>query len=155
LAGSAYAIRASRFDAILVFVTALAAIFVSVEESILIGVAFSLILFVPRVSKLGIRELIVTPECVVRERLPDEARSSSLLIYDLEGELFFGAVPELDCYLDQINRETISTGIKYIVLRLRRTRTPDMVAIEQLERFIRDANRRGVRMLLAAAYYLV
>jgi len=58
----------------------------------------------------------------VRERLPDEARSPLLLIYDLEGELFFGAAPELDYYLDQITRET-STGIKCIVLRLRRTRT--------------------------------
>jgi hypothetical protein len=34
-----YAIRASRFDSILVFVTAFAAIFISVEDSILIGVA--------------------------------------------------------------------------------------------------------------------
>src|SRR5262249_16630225 len=75
----AYAIRSSCFDAILVLVTAFAAIFVSVEHSILIGVAFSLLLFVPRVSKLGIRELIVTPERVVRERLPGEARSPSLL----------------------------------------------------------------------------
>jgi sulfate permease, SulP family len=145
----AYAMRASRFDAILVLVTAFAAIFVSVELSILIGVAFSLLLFVPRVSKLGTRELIVTPERVVRERLPGEARSPSLLIYDLEGELFFGAAPELDHYLDQITLETISTGIKYVVLRLRRTRTPDMVAIEHLERFIRDADKRGVKVLLA------
>jgi sulfate permease, SulP family len=67
-----YAIRASRFDGILVFVTAFAAILISIEDSILIGVAISLILFVPRVSKLGIRELIVTPERVVRERQPDE-----------------------------------------------------------------------------------
>lgn len=148
----AYAIRASRFDAILVFVTAFAAIFVSVEDSILIGVVFSLLLFVPRVSKLGIRELIVTPERVVRERLPDEARSPGLLIYDLEGELFFGAAPELDRYLDQITQETISTGIKYVVLRLRRTRTPDMVAIEHLERFMRDANKRGVTVLLAGVH---
>jgi SulP family sulfate permease len=41
-----YAVRASRFDAILVFVTAFAAIFISVEDSILIGVAISLLLFV-------------------------------------------------------------------------------------------------------------
>ena len=60
-----YAIRASRFDGTLVFVTAFAAILISIEDSILIGVAISLILFVPRVSKLGIRELIVTPERVV------------------------------------------------------------------------------------------
>jgi sulfate permease, SulP family len=145
----AYAVRASSFDATLVFVTAFAAVFISVEDSILIGVAISLLLFVPRVSKLGIRELIVTPERVVRERQPDEARSKSLLIYDLEGELFFGAAPELDYYLDRIKEETISTGIKYVVLRLRRTRTPDVVAIEHLERFLRDADKRGVVVLLA------
>ncbi len=101
--------------------------------------AISLLLFVPRVSKLGIRELIVTPERVVRERQPDEPRSNSLLIYDLEGELFFGAAPELDHYLDEIKQETISTGVKYVVLRLRRTRNPDVVAIEHLEHFLRDA----------------
>jgi SulP family sulfate permease len=144
-----YAIRASRFDGTLIFVTALAAILISIENSILIGVAISLILFVPRVSKLGIRELIVTPERVVRERRPDEPRANSLLIYDLEGELFFGAAPELDHYLDQIKQETISTGIKYVVLRLRRTRNPDVVAIEHLEHFLRDAEKRGVTVLLA------
>jgi sulfate permease, SulP family len=145
----AYAVRASRFDAILVFATAFAAVFISVEDSILIGVAISLLLFVPRVSKLGIRELIVTPERVLREREPGDLRSSSLLIYDLEGELFFGAAPELDHYLDEIKRETISTNVKYVVLRLRRTRTPDVVAIEHLERFLRDAEKRGVTVLLA------
>jgi sulfate permease, SulP family len=144
-----YAIRASRFDGTLVFVTAFAAIFISVEDSILIGVAVSLLLFVPRVSKLGIRELIVTPERVVRERQPDEPRSNPLLIYDLEGELFFGAAPELDRYLDEIKQETIRTGIKYIILRLRRTRNPDVVAIEHLEHFLRDAEKRGVTVLLA------
>src|ERR1700722_4151302 len=145
----AYAVRASSFDATLVFVTAFAAVFISVEDSILIGVAISLLLFVPRVSKLGIRELIVTPERVVRERQPGDPRLNSLLIYDLEGELFFGAAPELDHYLDQITQETISTGIKYVVLRLRRTRTPDVVAIEHLERFLRDAEKHGVTVLLA------
>jgi len=144
-----YAIRASRFDAVLVYATAFAAIFIGVEDSILIGVAISLILFVPRVSKLGIRELIVTPERVVRERLPEEPRSLSLLIYDLEGELFFGAAPELDHYLDEITQETIGTGISHVVLRLRRARNPDVVAIEHLERFIRDAQKRGVIVLLA------
>src|ERR1700722_1709247 len=45
-----YAIRASRYDAGLVFVTAFSAIFISVEFSILIGVALSFLLFVPRAS---------------------------------------------------------------------------------------------------------
>jgi sulfate permease, SulP family len=51
--------------------------------------------------------------------------------------------------LDQIKQETIRTGIKYVVLRLRRTRTPDVVAIEHLEHFLREAEKRGVTVLLA------
>jgi sulfate permease, SulP family len=144
-----YAIRATRFDAMLVFVTAFAAIFISVENSILIGVAVSLLLFVPRVSKLEIRELIITSERVVRERLKNESRSPGLAIYDLEGELFFGAAPELDRYLAQIRNEMIDADIKYVILRLRRIRNPDVVAVEHLEHFLRDSQRSGVTVLLA------
>lgn len=144
-----YAIRASRFDAILVIITAFSAIFISVDESILIGVGLSILLFVPRAAKLGIRELVITPERVVRERIPSDPPASSLLIYDLEGELFFGGAPELDRYFDEIKEETIQKGIHYVVLRFRRTRNPDVVAIEHLEHFLRTSEQRGVTVLLA------
>ena len=39
--------------------------------------------------------------------------------------------------------------MKYVVLRLRRTRNPDVVAVELLERFLRDAEEHGVTVLLA------
>jgi len=144
-----YAIRASKFDAALVAVTGLSAIFISVDDSILIGVALSILLFVPRAAKPGIRELIVTPERIVRERQPAEERAKSLLIYDLEGELFFGSSPEVHRLLDEILDEADRTGIRYVVLRLRRSRNPDVVAIEHLEHFLHDADRRGVTVLLA------
>jgi sulfate permease, SulP family len=147
----AYAIRASRFDATLVAVTAFTAIFISVEDSILVGVAASLVLFVPRAARPGIRQLIVTPERVVRERLPDDPPASSLLIYDLEGEAFFGAAPELEKYFAAILDETARTGIRYVVLRLRRVRNPDAVAVEYLDHFLHDAEKQGVTVLLAGA----
>jgi sulfate permease, SulP family len=144
-----YAMRASKFDAALVLITAFWAIFVSVDGSILIGTAVSILLFVPRASKLRLRELIVTPERVVRERRSGDARADSVLIYDFEGELFFGAAPELDSALEEIKQETLATGIEYLVLRLRRTRNPDVVAMEHIEHFLRDAEKRGVTVLLA------
>jgi SulP family sulfate permease len=144
-----HAIRASRFDAVLVGATALTAIFISVEDSILVGVALSILLFIPRASKLGIRELIVTPEGVVRERQAAEPRAKSLLIYDIEGDLFFGAAPELERYLQQIFDEAERSATTYVVLRLRRTRHPDVVAVELLEQFLRDAQERQLTVLLA------
>ena len=144
-----YALRASRFDAVLVLVTAFAAVFISVDQSILIGVGLSILMFVPRASRLALRELVVTPDRVVRERQPEDERSPSVLIYDLEGELFFGAAPELEKYLENLSQEAIRTRARYLVLRLRRTRNPDVVAIEHLEHFLRSSDKRGVTVLLA------
>ena len=145
----AYALRASWFDAALVLVTALSAIFISVDESILIGVGLSIVMFVPRASKLSTRELIVTPERIVREIQAQDQASNFVRIYDLEGELFFGAAPELDQTLDDIKKNSIQFNIKYLVLRFRRTRNPDVVAIEHLEHFLRDAEKNGITVFLA------
>ncbi len=144
-----YAVRASRFDAGLVLVTAFAAVFIGVDLSILIGVGLSILMFVPRASRVSMRELVVTPERVVRERQPEDERLGQLLIYDLEGELFFGAAPELDRHLESLKLETIRTDAKVLVLRLRRTRNPDVVAIEHLEHFLHEADKRGLTVLLA------
>ena len=144
-----YTLRGSRYDAGLVLVTALWAIFISVDESILIGVGVSILMFVPRAARLSMRELIIVPGGTLRERLPDDGRSKVLLIYDLEGELFFGAAPELDRHLETLTAELRRTGCRYLVLRLRRTRDPDVVATERIERFLRGAEKHGATVLLA------
>jgi SulP family sulfate permease len=144
-----YALRASRYDAALVAVTAFTAIFVDVEDSILVGVALSMLLFTARASKLEMRELIVTSEGLIRERGRAEERAESLLIYDIEGELFFGAAQEFQRYLDTVLEESESNKSNYVVLRLKRTRNPDLVVIEHLERFLRDAKGRGTMVFLA------
>ncbi len=95
------------------------------------------------------RELIIVPGGTLRERLPDDGRSKALLIYDLEGELFFGAAPELDRHLETLTAELMHTGCRYLVLRLRRTRDPDVVATERIERFLRGSEKHGVTVLLA------
>lgn len=144
-----YAVRATWFDAALILLTGLTALFISVEDSILVGVVASIVLFVPRAARLVIRELIVTPERVLRVRLPGESRDASLLIFDLEGELFFGAATQLHQHLSEILEEAALTGVKVMVLRLRRSRHPDVVAIEQLEQFLRDARQAEITVLLA------
>ncbi len=84
-----YAVRASRYDLALVAVTAFSAIFVSVEFSILIGVAFSVVLFIPRAARVNAAELVVGSDRVIRPRLADERLCSVVAIYDIAGELFF------------------------------------------------------------------
>jgi sulfate permease, SulP family len=75
-----YTFRASRYDAGLVLTTAFAALFIGVEYSILIGVGLSVLLFVPRAAKVKAAELVVSPERVVRERLPADPHCTAFVL---------------------------------------------------------------------------
>lgn len=152
-----YALKASRYDAGLVIITALVGVAVNLDTAVLIGVVLSILLFVPRAAKLKAAELIVTDEGVIRERTPQDnpaeaassVRASSPVIYDLEGELFFGAAPELDRYLEALHTRIRDENLKVVILRLKRVRHPDVVCIERLEHFIREHQELGVTVLLA------
>jgi SulP family sulfate permease len=142
------ALGASRYDAGLVLLTAFAAVFISVEFSILIGVGISILLFVPRAAKLRGSELVVSEEAVVRERLSSDPACSGMLIFDFEGDLFFGAAPELDGYFAVLEKRAMAAGIRCVVLRLKGTGNPDMVCMERFQHFIIDMQRHGVFVLL-------
>ncbi len=142
-----YTVRASQYDAALVVSTAFSAVFLSVEFSILIGTALSILLYVPRAARLQATELVVAADRTVRGRLPTDPVCSKMVVLDLEGELFFGAARELDRYLDDL-KARVQAGVRVVVLRLKRTRNPDVVCMERLERFIRDMEKQHVLVLL-------
>ena len=144
-----YTLKASRYDAGLVIVTAFTGVAIDLDKAVLLGVVLSILLFVPRAAKLKARELIATPERVVRERLKDEPADPSIIIYDLEGELFFGAATELDRYLLTLRQRIEADDVKFLVLRLKRVRHPDVVCIQRIEHFLREETARGVSILLA------
>lgn len=142
-------VKASRYDAGLVIITALTGVLWDLDKAVLLGIALSILLFVPRAAKLKAAELTITPDRVVRERLPDDPVDPTTVIYDLEGELFFGAAPELDRYFDTLRERIHTGGIIFVILRLKRVRDPDAVTIERLEHFLREENAHGVTILLA------
>jgi sulfate permease, SulP family len=144
-----YTLRASRYDAGLVIITALTGVLINLDMAVLLGIAISILLFVPRAAKLKARELVVTSERVVRERVPGDPADPSTVIYDFEGELFFGAAPELERYLEELHDRVKQDDIKFVVLRLKRVRHPDAVVTERIERFLREETARGVTVLLA------
>ncbi len=144
-----YTLRASRMDAGVVAATALSALAFGLDEAILIGVALSIILFVPRAAKLKSAELIVDPGDVVRERTADDAANAGFLLYDLEGELFFGAAPELERIFHDVIARAIQGQRRHVLLRLKRVRHPDVVSLEQFEDFLKQADRAGLTVWLS------
>src|SRR6185295_764067 len=67
-----YHVRASRFDAAIVAMTALAAFAISIEFCVLIGVVLSFMLTVPRTGDMLFTEFVEDEGDHVRERLPED-----------------------------------------------------------------------------------
>ncbi len=137
-----FCLRATRFDAGVALATAGAALFISIEFSILIGVFLSFLFFVPRAARLHVTELMVGEDRVLRERRPEDPQCTKMVLTSLEGELFFGAAPDLDEHLDDLLRR-VDQGVRVVVLRLKRARNPDMVCLEHLQRFLMEMKKRG------------
>jgi len=142
-----YSVRASRFDAVIVSVTALAAVGVSVEFCVLIGVFMSCLLAVPRAGRMLLTEFVVTPEGVIHERFEGDTVCGRLLIFGLEGEMFFGATIALDKHFDTIESR-ITRDTKVVVLRMKRVRSPDAVGMKLLDDHIARIERLGVHVIM-------
>ena len=119
----------------------------SVEFSILIGIALSILLYVPRAARLHATELAMAPTASSATVCPPIPPCNRMLLFDLEGELFFGAAPDLDRCLEDLKKK-LKTGIRMVVLRLKRTRNPDVVCMERLQRFLQEMQEQGVTVLL-------
>jgi SulP family sulfate permease len=138
---------ATRFDIGIVLATAFAAVAISVEFCVLIGVVLSFVLYVPRAAHVHLTELTITPERVIRERVPEDTPCGRIVIYNLEGELFFGSAPDLEACFEEMDRRA-AAGVRVLVLRLKRAHNPDAVCLDMIDKFITELSDRGVAVLL-------
>jgi SulP family sulfate permease len=142
-----YHVRTSRFDAAIVAVTAIAAFAISIEFCVLIGVFMSFMLAVPRTGQMHLTQFVVTGEGVVHERLHDDPVCGCLLIYGLEGEMYFGSGVSLEARLDAIDAK-IQPWTKAVVMRMKRARSPDAVGLALFDHFVDRVQGRGVRVIV-------
>ena len=142
-----YHLRTTRFDMQIVLATALAAFAINIEFCILIGVFLSVVLYVRRAARLHLTELIMTSDRLIRERGPTDPRCDRILIYSLEGELFFGSATDLERHFEAIEKQA-QPGTRVVVLRVKRVRNPDAVCIEVFDRFIDRLRERNIHLIL-------
>lgn len=154
-----YHIRATRFDAIIVIATALAAVFVSIEYCILIGVLLSFLFYVPRAANVRMTELVVTSQRLIRERLPTDPQCKFFRVYNFEGELFFGSAPDFEDLLEKIENDikpgragtdpiSMTSNVKVVLLRLKHVRNLDAVCLHKLGSFLDRVQASGVKVAL-------
>jgi SulP family sulfate permease len=141
-----YHMRASRFDAAIVVVTAVAAFAISIEFCVLVGVFMSFMLAVPRTGQMLLTEFVVD-DGTIHERLRGDEACGRVLIFGLEGEMYFGSSVSLEQHLDAIEGSVVPET-KVVVLRMKRARNPDAVGMALLERSVDRLTARGVQVVL-------
>jgi SulP family sulfate permease len=140
-------LRATRFDAGVVIATALAAVFISVEFCIVIGVFLSFVLYIPRAAQVQLAEWTLTGGGQLRERAAGDPPCGRMLLYSLEGELFVGTAPELEACLAGIEAR-LGPQTRVVVLFLKRARNPDAAFLGLLGNFHANLEQRGVVLIL-------
>ena len=142
-----YHVRASRFDAVIVTATAVSAFAISIEFCVLIGVIMSFLLAVPRAGNMLLTEFVDAGNDHVRERLEDDPAPAQVLVFGLEGELFFGSSVSLEQHLETIEAR-VTRQTRVVVLRMKRARNPDAVGLHAIEGLVDRLQTRGVHVLL-------
>ena len=142
-----YHIQVSRFDAVIVVTTAVAAFAISVEFCLLVGVIMSFLLAVPRTGNMLLTEFVEAGQDHVRERLEEDEAPALVLVFGLEGELFFGSSVSLEEHLATIESR-VDRMTKVVVLRMKRVRNPDAVGLALVAGLIERLQARGVHVLL-------
>lgn len=144
-----YYLFTTRFDAWIVGVTAVSAVAVSIEFCVLIGILMSFLLYVPRAARVHLTELTISSDRVIRERIEGDTRCSRIRVFSIEGELFFGAAPELEQHFRTIE-EVRHEGVRVVVLRMKRARNPDAVCLHVIDEFIERMREHSVIVILCA-----
>jgi SulP family sulfate permease len=145
-------LRATRFDAGVVIATALAALVISVEFCIVIGTFLSFVLYVPRAAQVRMTQFTPTADDGLRERLPEDAAAGRLLVYGLEGELFFGAEPELERHLATIEHAA-RAEVRVVILVLQQARNPDATFLNLLGLLHGRLTQSNVALLLCGVQH--
>jgi sulfate permease, SulP family len=144
-----YHFRATRFDAAIVVTTAVGALAISVEFCVLLGVLMSFMLTVPRAGRMVLTQFVVSSaHGHTHERLPEDHPCDLILIFGLDGELFFGATAALEQHFETMEA-AVTDKTQVMVLRLKRSRNPDAVALSMLEHFLERMKSRGILVLLS------
>jgi SulP family sulfate permease len=137
--------RWSRADGLVLVCTWAATLLVPIQYAIYFGVVLSLAMLVRRVGALHLVEMVEATPGTFREiEIDDDTGKSAVVLLQLEGDLFFGVVEELEERLGRI----AANGARAIVVRMKRAHAIDATAAEALAAFAARYRAAGGRILL-------
>ena len=134
--------RATSADALVFWITLIAALFLHLDTAIYTGIGVSLVLFLRKASAPSLNEHAFTAEGQLTPIADRGARNHpQISIIHVEGDLFFGAA---DLFQDAIRKLTDDPLIRVFILRLKNARHLDattVLAIGQLHEYLKSQGR--------------
>ena len=138
-------LRSDRADAVVCVGTFVATLTVPLAYAVFVGIFLNIALYLRRASQLHLQEMVQSPggpfvERPIRERTGEK----SVMFLQAEGDLFFGVADDLQHRLTQI----ANSGVRVVILRLKRTHSIDATVLSVLEQFTEDMQARGAHVVL-------
>lgn len=127
-------------DAAVFLITVGATLILPLHVAIFAGVAVSVVLYLRKASRPSLVEYEFSPEGHLTEA-KEGRQHPSISIVHVEGELFFGAA---EIFRTQIQHSFADPNLRIVILRLKNARHLDatsVMALEELIRVLRAANR--------------
>lgn len=145
LGAARYVWRWSRTDAAVLVITYLSMLCIEIQYAIYLGVFISVLMLLRRAGQLHMVEMARSGNEQFREiEIDAQTGRWPIVLLQLEGDLFFGIVEELEEKLEQIARH----GARVIVLRMKRAHAIDATAAESLSAFVAHFKESGGSMIL-------
>jgi SulP family sulfate permease len=139
---------APRADVYILLITFTLTILTDLVVAVNIGVILSMLHFMRRMASSV--EVVPVGEQELSGKFAGQAIPKGVLVYAVEGPLFFGAVENFARALGQTH-----TDPRCVVIRLARVPFMDITGIQALELAMQNFKRRGVRVLICEANELV
>lgn len=134
-------LRATRIDRWVLLITFASTLLLDLERAVFIGVLLSLTLFIYKAAHPRVRRLRATDPLM---RYAPDNMPEGLVVYVIEGTLFFGAIHELERQL----YEEDDTPPRLVVLHLTRVFWLDASSAHALEQFLERCYARSVPVVL-------
>ena len=139
--------RAPRADVAILLITFFLTVFADLVLAVNVGVILAMFQFLRRMAmSVEVQQLVGEELDAVLARREWQALPPGVMVYSVEGPMFFGAVDTFERALAQTH-----TDPKRLILHLRRVPFIDITGLQSLEEALRDLKRRGVDVMLSGA----
>jgi len=142
--------RATRADAMVFWVTLIAALFLQLDTAIYTGIGISLVLFLQKASAPSLLEHAFDDQGQLAEiAAPAERNHPQVSIVHVEGDLFFGAA---DLFQDGVRRLAEDPNIRVFILRMKNARHLDATTVMAMGQLLDYLHSQGRHLLISGVH---